>query len=116
MEVHNPVARAAAKLRQHGHETEAVNLEQYAKNVTLPNTNPADALDAARYRWLRTEQAYYNGDENYGMGPVGSLSPILITESCRGTAISCTGAELDDAVDAAMTAAQAPQFQEVTHG
>ncbi|MEG0922693.1 MAG: hypothetical protein RSG22_14960 [Comamonas sp.] len=36
MEVHNPVARAATILRQHGHETEAVNLEQFALNVAAP--------------------------------------------------------------------------------
>lgn len=27
MEVHNPIARAAAKLRQHGHEAEAKTLK-----------------------------------------------------------------------------------------
>lgn len=27
MEVHSPIARAAAKLRQHGHEADAANFE-----------------------------------------------------------------------------------------
>ncbi|MCD2165565.1 hypothetical protein [Comamonas koreensis] len=36
MEVHNPLTRAAAKLRQHGHEAEAVNLEQFAGSLAMP--------------------------------------------------------------------------------
>lgn len=36
MEVHSPIERAAAKLRQHGHEVEAINLEQLADNFAVP--------------------------------------------------------------------------------
>lgn len=57
MEVHNPIARAAAKLRQHGHEAEAKNLEDFAENFGVPQTL-IDAINAAGLTLVRELTGY----------------------------------------------------------
>lgn len=57
MEVHNPIARAAAKLRQHGHEAEATNLEQFADNFAVPQSL-IDAIHEAGLTLVRELTRY----------------------------------------------------------
>lgn len=57
MEVHNPIARAAEKLRQYGHEAEAINLEQFADNFAVPQSL-IDAINEAGLTLVRELTGY----------------------------------------------------------